>query len=277
MKVSLIISYNPDIKLLKENIKAISKIMNKVVIVDNNSNNKREILEIQNSCSILEIISLEKNVGIAKATNVGFKYISSFCDWILLLDQDSILKITAIQNLYSFMEKSSYKLGMVVPRYIDRNDRNSLTIVDVQKEEKFHLVNYPIASGSLVNVEAWISVGGYDDYLFIDRVDDDFNLRLRNDGYKLVQIDNAIIDHEIGQISIINLFGKKIKIYNHNAFRKYYQSRNNIIFAKKHGGIIDAWKRNFILVCKTILFEKQKKNKLKSIYKGAKDGINYKA
>lgn len=276
MKISLIISFNPDIELLKKNINIISKIMDKIFIIDNNSNNNQEILEIKKACDTLKIVSLEENVGIAKATNIGFEYISSLSNWVLLLDQDSILHVVDIQRLYRFTEKNIYKLGMIVPTYVDRNDNNYLPSDNIHENQNFHLVNYPIASGSLVNVHAWSSVGGYDNDLFIDRVDDDFDLRLRNFGYRLVQVDNAIIDHEIGQINIINLFGKKIKIYNHNAFRKYYQSRNNIIFAKKHGGIVNALKRNIVLIFKTLLFEKQKKNKLKNIYKGTKDGINYK-
>ena len=274
MKVSLIISFNSEISLLIENISILSKVMDKIVIVDNNSVNKKDLLEIENNYSKVKIIFLESNFGIAKATNVGFKYLSDISDWVLVLDQDSILDTKDIGVLYSFVDRDNFNsLGMITPRYVERNELNDSCGDENILEWKF--VDYPIASGSLVSVKAWKSVGGYDDDLFIDRVDDDFDLRIRNAGYLIIRANRATINHAIGQIKVVHFFNKNIKVYNHNAFRKYYQSRNNIIFAKKHGGLLKAWVRNIILLCKTILFEQEKMTKFKSIFKGIKDGIKY--
>lgn len=274
MKVSLIISFNSEISLLIENISILSKVMDKIVIVDNNSVNKKDLLEIENNYSKVKIIFLESNFGIAKATNVGFKYLSDISDWVLVLDQDSILDIKDIGVLYSFVDRDNFNsLGMITPRYVERNELNDSCGDENISEWKF--VDYPIASGSLVSVKAWKSVGGYDDDLFIDRVDDDFDLRIRNAGYLIIRANHATINHAIGQIKVVHFFNKNIKVYNHNAFRKYYQSRNNIIFAKKHGGLLKASVRNIILLCKTILFEQEKMTKFKSIFKGIKDGIKY--
>ncbi|MGO3536079.1 MAG: glycosyltransferase [Leuconostoc mesenteroides] len=272
MKVSLIISYNSEISLLIENIKILSKVMEKIVIVDNNSANKKDLLEIENNYIKVKIIFLESNVGIARATNIGFDYLSANSDWILVLDQDSILDIKDIGILYSFVDRDNFSnLGMITPKYLERNELNDSC--GDENISEWQCVKYPIASGSLVSVEAWKSVGGYDADLFIDRVDDDFDLRIRNAGYLIIQANYAKIDHAIGQIKIVRFFHKNIKVYNHNAFRKYYQSRNNLIFAKKHGGMLKAWIRNIILLCKTVLFEQEKITKFKSILKGIRDGI----
>ncbi|QOG10372.1 glycosyltransferase [Leuconostoc sp. LN180020] len=274
MKVSLIISFNSEISLLIENINILSKVMDKIVIVDNNSVNKKDLIEIENSYSKVKIIFLESNFGIAKATNVGFDYLSEISDWILVLDQDSILDIKDIDVLYSFVDRDNFNsLGMITPRYLERNELHDHFGDENISEWQF--VDYPIASGSLVSVKAWKFVGGYDDDLFIDRVDDDFDLRIRNVGYLIIQANHATINHAIGQIKVVHFFNKNIKVYNHNAFRKYYQSRNNIIFAKKHGGLLKAWVRNIVLLCKTVLFEQEKMTKFKSIFKGIKDGIKY--
>lgn len=274
MKASLIVSFNSEISLLIENINILSKVMDRIVIVDNNSVNKEDLLEVENNYSKVKIIFLESNFGIAKATNVGFDYLSTVSKWILVLDQDSILDIKDIGILYSFVDRDNFNsLGMITPKYLERNEFNNH--FDDENTSEWQFVDYPIASGSLVNVKAWKSVGGYDDDLFIDRVDDDFDIRIRNIGYLIIQANHAIINHTIGQIKIIHFFNKNIKVYNHNAFRKYYQSRNNIIFAKKHGGLLEAWVRNITLLCKTLLFEQEKTEKFKSIFKGIKDGIKY--
>lgn len=277
MRASLVISYNPDIELLRENLSHLRTVIERIIIVDNNSDNKLKLVELKETFSNVTILFLDKNEGIAKATNIGFSYLSLHTDWILLLDQDSILTKADIEELYSVKNKSELqKLAMVVPTYMERNIKSTSHHEDYRTNSSWKEVDFPIASGSLVSVKAWKSINGYDEYLFIDRVDDDFDIRLRNKGYSLIQAKNAVINHSIGKIITINLFGNMIKIYNHGSFRKYYQARNNVIFAKRYGKTRNAYSRNIILIFKTVLFEKNKIDKTKSIIRGIKDGIQYK-
>lgn len=277
MKTSLIISFNPDVELLKENLSHLSEVMDQIVIVDNNSDNKNELYELEKINSKITVLFLDYNEGIAKATNIGFSYLSSKTDWILVLDQDSILEKKDINQLYIVEEElEDEKIGMVVPRYRDRNVECLTENEDSILNGLWEKVDFPIASGSLVSVEAWKQVEGYDEFLFIDRVDDDFDLRLRKFGFNLIQANKAVIDHSIGKISNVTFFGKTLKVYNHSPFRKYFQARNNIIFAKKHGGMMNAWNRNTVLIMKTLLFERHKLKKMRSILRGMVDGIKYK-
>lgn len=82
-----IVTYNPDIQRLLENISAILLQTTQVIVVDNGSVN---ISEIQSACSTIQNLTLAKNAenkGIAKALNqlckmaMGYGY-----GWILLLD-----------------------------------------------------------------------------------------------------------------------------------------------------------------------------------------------
>lgn len=270
---AVIITFNPTLETFRKNISSIVNQVEEVIVVDNGSNNVGEItnqiLEFKN----VTLLTLESNVGIGAATNIGIERLGLPGSWVLILDQDSIFPENGVAIYKEYLKLlENYNIGMLVPEYIERN--NTLNVKKEQLDWKF--VDYPIASGSFVNYSAWKTINGYDETLFIDRVDDDFDLRMRQNSYLLVQVNKVQLDHSIGNIKTKELFGKKINIYNHNAIRKYYQARNNIIFSKKHGNMINAWYRNTNLIIKTLLFENGKLDKLKNICKGIRDGIKYK-
>lgn len=270
---AVIITFNPTLETFRKNISSIVNQVEEVIVVDNGSNNVGEItnqiLEFKN----VTLLTLESNVGIGAATNIGIERLGLPGSWVLILDQDSIFPENGVAIYKEYLKLlENYNIGMLVPEYIERN--NTLNVKKEQLDWKF--VDYPIASGSFVNYSAWKRINGYDETLFIDRVDDDFDLRMRQNSYLLVQVNKVQLDHSIGNIKTKELFGKKINIYNHNAIRKYYQARNNIIFSKKHGNMINAWYRNTNLIIKTLLFENGKLDKLKNICKGIRDGIKYK-
>lgn len=270
---AVVITFNPTLETFRKNISSIVNQVEEVIVVDNGSNNVGEIanqiLEFKN----VTLLTLESNVGIGAATNIGIERLGLPGSWVLILDQDSIFPENGVAIYKEYLKLlENYNIGMLVPEYIERN--NTLNVKKEQLDWKF--VDYPIASGSFVNYSAWKRINGYDETLFIDRVDDDFDLRMRQNSYLLVQVNKVQLDHSIGNIKTKELFGKKINIYNHNAIRKYYQARNNIIFSKKHGNMINAWYRNTNLIIKTLLFENGKLDKLKNICKGIRDGIKYK-
>ena len=64
-----IVSYNPDIKRLKENIIAIQNQVPKVVIFDNGSVNVQLIQEVILKFRNVELVKSKKNIGIAAALN----------------------------------------------------------------------------------------------------------------------------------------------------------------------------------------------------------------
>ena len=86
-----IVTYNPDIERLNENILAIYKQVRVVFVVDNGSNN---IDQIEKICSVKKntyLIKNNKNLGIASALNrIMCQAKNAGASWCLLLDQDSI-------------------------------------------------------------------------------------------------------------------------------------------------------------------------------------------
>lgn len=272
---AVIITFNPKIETLRQNIVSVANQVDKLIIVDNGSDNLEEITQQVLSFKNATVSALGYNYGIATATNFGIKKLGTMGSWGLILDQDSFFPENGVATYKKYLELlKDYNIGMLVPAYIERNDQSNLSTNKYLSEWEF--VDYPIASGSLVNYSAWKEISGYDENLFIDRVDDDFDLRMRLHSYPLIQVNSVRLDHAIGSIEVKKLFGKNIVVYNHNTFRKYYQARNNIIFAKKHGKIKDAFFREFMLIIKTVFFENNKSSKLVSIFKGIVSGVTYK-
>ena len=116
-----IVSYNPDIDLLKKNIEALIKVNLNIIIVDNHSSNIMEIREATKSEANILIYELESNRGIANALNSIMNYAFDHnIKWVLTLDQDSIVPCNIIQDNLKCLKESN-NIGIISPVILDRN------------------------------------------------------------------------------------------------------------------------------------------------------------
>src|SRR5699024_8576064 len=102
--------------------------------------------------------------------------------------------------------------------------------------------------------------------------------RLVKKNYKILQLNDTFLKHEIGKIKTLNILGFKIESFNHSAFRKYFIARNLIYIEKKHkrGVYLSTFARllkQFVLV---MLVEENKYKKIMFLSKGAIDGLKMK-
>lgn len=277
MKVAaLIITFNPEINALKKNINAIKKQISQVVIVDNNSKNIDEIKEL---FSDIYFILENSNVGIAKATNDGFKLLKSKkIEWVLTMDQDSVIPMNLMKEYSKHIDD---KIGLLatIQKPVNEMKVNGKKINvtedgilvysnNIEKSRKI------IASGSLVNVSAWKSVGGFDETLFIDAVDFDFNMKLLLHNFFVEQLD-IVMSHKLGNPVMKSFFGKNIYSFNHVPMRKYYIARNSIIMAKRYNNLKQEKKLLLKYFIKIILVENNKCKKIIAFFHGIMDGFKY--
>ena len=269
-----IVLFNPELERLKLNISNICQQVSKIVFVDNASSNLSEIRELILQYKDIELICNDTNRGIACALNQIFEYaLSQGFEWVLTLDQASWVDSYLIVKYNSVLEKESSEIGVLSPNIIDINvDKNN---IKTYLGEGVQEIRRCITSGSLTRIECWNRVGKFDELLFIDEVDFDFCERVAKTDYKILQVNDTYINHEIGNSKIINFLGLKIRVLNHNAFRKYYIARNIMIIGYKYYSIkrciVAHLKvlKQFIFV---LFFEKGKMVKLQSILKGYIDG-----
>lgn len=267
-----IVTYNPELLRLKDNISAIQKQVPFVIIFDNGSNNFEDIMKITSEFSNTKMLASKTNMGIAAALNrlMQWGYENDY-DWMLSLDQDSICTSNYVSTMkpYLTVEES---LGVVAPVIVDRN----VGVVGHNPELEYAHVNTCITSGALSKIFAWKKIGEYDESMFIDSVDFEYCYRMRKYGYGVIQVKNVHLLHEIGKSEKRRFLFWKIDVKNHSAFRKYYMARNNVYYPMKHRlwlHFIRGNIRNLQMGVIVLIYESDKKKKMKSILAGWKDGL----
>ena len=266
-----IVLYNPDIDILKENIKSIYPQVDTLIIVDNNSIETKNVSEFIENYENITFIKNNINVGIAKALNQIMEYAYMMNnEWVITLDQDTVCPSNIIEIYKKYIDLP--KIAVITPRIIDRNDihityKDSL---DYEKIDRF------ITSASMNNTSVWKKVGRFDERMFIDFVDFEYAYRIIEYGYKAIRVNKVKVLHRLGDLQIKHIGKKKIHVGNHNPSRKYYYSRNAYYCHKKHRQLYSI--KIFVMdigkmIVKTLLYEKSRRYKLKNIILGLRDGI----
>mgnify|MGYP004607732705 CR=1 FL=1 len=269
-----IVTYNPDIRRLHDNIEELLKQVKYVYVVDNGSKNIQEIEKlIKQYNGSIEIKKYKQNKGIAQALKEIMEYskINSF-KWVLTLDQDSIIESGLVDRyLETCNSPECSDVGMFTCLIKDRN-------FDDQKYEaqKQHLINVPycITSAAFTNVDKYCETEGYDANFFIDAVDFDICYALRDIGYRICRIDYPGLYHEVGHGENRYFLWKKIVVYHQKPFRIYYYSRNMILMQKKHP---QKYRRRILikneaaLFIRILLYEDCKKEKMIAFFRGIGD------
>lgn len=288
-----VVIYNPeDIKRVKKSINSIIDQVEKVYVFDNST------IEIDISFPTTVVYLTEyANKGVAYALNQIMEVAKrDGYSWVLTMDQDSILP-EGIINSYINVIKRNEKLGIICPQVID--SRRAYMIPITEPLEEF--VGECITSASCTSVDVWEKLGGFDEWLFIDLIDNEFCKRLVCSGYKILRLNTIVLNHEFGKIVPKSnkkqqfwiklsklLHNKNIAKFSYYKFvcptRVYYTNRNIIYVNKKMKRYGPTAYSNYncknylgFLFCFCIpsLIRAQDKGKvLKAIVKGMLDGIN---
>lgn len=275
----VVILFNPD-DSIKNNISTYIDYIDKLYVVDNSKGVDNS--EMFSFSKKIEYIANNENLGIAKALNIGAKKaIKEGYDWLLTMDQDSSFEAKSLKKMENFIislkEKKEIsnlldvdykKVALVAPSYkLDSTFEGSLGI-------SFPLM--VMTSGNLISLDAYKKIKGFKDWLFIDCVDFDYCLNLKKHGYEIVQLNNTVLNHHLGNGKVYRFLWMKKSSSNHSAIRRYYMVRNrHYIYDMYHNDFphycnleIGRTKREAV---KVLLFEKGKIKKVRYMIKGYKD------
>lgn len=265
-----IVLYNPDIDRLIENINAIESQCGFIFFVDNGSKNIDSIEKILENKGNIILIKNNENFGIAKALNQLLELSHSHgYEWLLTLDQDSVAYPNLVEKYCAFLnEQNNEKIISVTCNIVDRN----FSVFNKINSE-FEDIVYCITSGNAIKVRPVIDISGFDDDMFIDKVDTDICLNIKKHGFRIVQLNIDGVLHEIGHGKKIKLFFRDWEVYNHPAWRRYYMCRNaKYLKFKYHNRYVSklVLKERFHTFM-VFVFENHKMEKLKQAIKGFKD------
>ena len=264
-----IVTFNPDIDRLRENIESVINQVKEICIVDNGSENTDKIKTLLYNISNVTLIELNSNLGIAYALNRIFDYsMGRHYEYVITLDQDSVCPNNMVEKLYNVF---SEKIAIACPQINDINKRGIVTA-----KQGIAILDKCITSGSLTRIYAWKQIGGFDEKMFIDGVDFDFCNRLKKRNWVIVQNKEVIMNHEIGHITTKHFLGFTVNVKNHSAFRKYFIAKNIVYLDRKNKTV----KYPFVTICRLfkqmviiILFEGDKKSKIVHFIKGSIAGF----
>jgi rhamnosyltransferase len=263
---AVVILYHPSEEVV-ENIKSYSRYVNHTFIIDN-SEESNTISEHLSEEKNISYISLLQNNGIAKALNIGInKAISEKYGFVLTMDQDSSFEQEEIEKYLQIVLAMSWSnIGLISPIHIFRKSQlNEKPVIDIEEKESV------MTSGNIINSKVFTLVGGFYEPFFIDHVDHEYCARIRESGFKVLQINTIRLRHKLGDSVAIKIFGKSFFSYiSHNPVRNYYFVRNGLLLFYKYKSDYSILKLILKEIVKISLFEDNKINRLTLIIKAFK-------
>ncbi len=181
-----------------------------VVIVDNNDRpiDCREIITPEERR--IRIISNKRNVGFAVACNQGFEASSATAEYILFLNNDTLLKSDIVEQCLSFFETNPL-VGAVSPciDYFEPvgspwfhgsmiHESAGLAVHD-NTSVQTSPTEVPWLTGCsfFVRKDVFRAAGMFDESLFMYCEDVDLSIKIRKSGHKLVLLPDVSVVHKV--------------------------------------------------------------------------------
>jgi rhamnosyltransferase len=264
----VVVLYNPD-ESLKNNIESYINQVDKLYLVDNSERiNPEWILQIIANDKV-SYTRNETNIGIASALNFGAKQASRY-KWLLTMDQDTVLPEGYVSKLLTF-DTLQTTTGIICPVY--SNTR-------FNRKKRAEEVPFAMTSGNLLNISIYNKIGPFLNELFIDHVDHEYCLRLRVNGFKILRVNEVILDHKPGTPVRISILGFRIYLSIHSPLREYYYCRNGIYVGRIYSSAYPQFRFYFYkqLVKELIkmLLMPNRKYYLSLLWLAIQDGRNHK-
>lgn len=226
-----------------------------VVVVDNGSTDD-SIKKLKKVKDIHRIESLE-NTGFVGGNNLGIKYsLESNADYVLLLNNDTIVKQDLIQKFLSAAEDNP-KAGIFTPKIyfypgfefhknkyskseegrviwyagglLDWDNllgsNRGVDDTDIGQYETSYEPDFATGACMFVKVSVFSQIGLLDKRYFLYLEDVEFSERAKKVGFKILFVPEAILWHKVSRSSAIG-----------GELNDYFITRNRLLFGLKYAG-----------------------------------------
>lgn len=207
-----------------------------VVLVDNNTHRLEWNDILSREDPRLRIISNERNAGFAVACNQGYKASASTAEYILFLNNDTLLKCDIIEQCLIYFQAEP-KVGAVSP-CIDyfqpagspwfhgsMIDESSGLAVHNNTNVQTSPTEVPWLTGCsfFVRKDVFRTAGMFDESLFMYCEDVDLSIKIRKSGHKLVLLPDVSVVHKVSASAKRRVF-KSL----------FFDVRNKFIMCNRH-------------------------------------------
>lgn len=271
----VVVLYNPEVSV-PSNIDTYLKHLSKLYVIDNSEKINLDVVNQLSGNDLVEYINLNGNKGLANALNIGCeKAILEGFDYILTMDQDSKFENDAVGRMISFIESNETDIYSIVSPNVasiyteDEGSEEKVAYTQISDPMKNVEKNWVMTSGSLMNLNDYKNVGGFDESLFIAHIDIDIGVKFNKLGKKIIQLGNALIYQRFGNSKPKKLLWKTVHPSYASPVRTYYLFRNQKYLEKKwkgYKGFIGVHLYKFFI--KIVIYEPDKVEKIKMALKG---------
>lgn len=265
MKIAgCVVLYNPPDDCIG-NIETYIGLVDVLFVMDNSTKHNAELISSLKQNPKIEYTDFNANTGIAYALKIGVgKAVEKGYDLCLTMDQDSRFPLISREELYDRFASVSN---------LDDYGIIGLNFNSECKERELKEVKTWITSGNFIVLECYKKIKGFNADLFIDYVDFELNEQFYNIGKKIAVWQDWSLEHKIGNPERHSFFLIKFTVMNHSPIRLYYRYRNSLFLFKKNKRFYkNLYYHNlFIDIPKILLFETDRKKKLRMIKIGRRD------
>lgn len=257
----VIVNWNSGLQL-KDCVESVMKssfdnsILNKVIVVDNDSKDNSVELAEKLNFDKLEIIKNRENLGFGKACNIGAK--NSQSDFVLFLNPDAFVYEDTFKKLFDYInENDTPDTGIYGVQLIGDDEKVQRTCARFPKLRNFlvrvlglnkinreffksfsmeywnhhetKIVDQVIGAFFLIKKDVFEKLNGFDERFFVYYEELDLSKRIYDNGYKTMYLSKVQAYHKGGGTS------EQVK-----ALRFFYSTRSSLIYSFKHLGILKS-------------------------------------
>jgi len=291
-KIATVVVSRNGVEVLLELLRLLvnqTETLTEIIVVDNASSDGTLDLLSQHFPRIT-LIPLRSNEGVSGGYSKGLEYaLRHNHDWVWMLDQDSRPSQETLGDLLAayrlFPERE--KLALIAPLPVNASTCKPYPIFlwrDGQREIStsestgaITLVDMVISSGSLIRSQALGKAGMPRQDFFMDFVDYEHCLRLRQKGFLIGVVNRCTMLHNIGKPRTVNFLGKKRSWTTHKPWREYYKVRNRaFVVWHQHPSFrakVFVFHQFLKQLIGSLLYESEKIDRIHFMWRGLKDGI----
>ena len=262
-KVAAVVTlYNPDSSVV-EHISSYAPYVDRLYIVDNSENIHDVLSHLTQQLPHTVLLHQGANIGMAKALNTAlYRAREDGYEWLITFDQDTFFDASDIPLFLSTLFSA---------------DTTHVAIVSPLHNKKFICPNAVpplipaesvMTSANAVHIQKALSVGGFNEKLFIDEVDHDFCFRLAQHRYKILLHRSVAVNHTLGtKKNAVTLYPPERLYYmlrNYLYLRKHYRTAHQDFFQKRDRYLLKFFTNQ-------LLYGESKIQNMKMMFQGIMD------
>jgi GT2 family glycosyltransferase len=231
----------------------------------------------------VEYVRLEVNTGGAGGFKHGLHHaVNAGAQWVWLMDDDAEPHPTALAELMMVAANPTDIYGSVATNGEDICWATTLLeperrVVNhlAQMPDKAHVQSLPFL-GFLIHCDLVRTIGLPDDGFVIAADDVEYCLRAQRAGAQIIIAGKSHIEHPKTDIRVWRFFGTSISYLGLAPWKRYYDTRNRILIARKYYGLrllTQTIPGSFVRLLAALRFEPRKLAQLGAFCAGLVDGL----